>query len=562
MWMKKKSRTFVAVLMAMLFAFTALCPVIFADAANVKVTAAYDPSTGALTATVNTTLSGTVTYQWTGGSGTSASLSGPTATPTEAGEYVCTVTVTKPAASSSSSSSSKTATASTTSKTYKSNSIALYKVSCDSFVKLNSAHGLYRAGENVRANAMLEGNQQVTGWSTSIPGLELPKSGNTTFFTMPASSLDLVCSAPNLYPIKVSGGKADHFVASPGTRITVKASDIDGKVFSSWTTSGLTSSASSSSTKNATTASSEDPILSFAMPASEVELTANFITEEEAAAAEAAKKAEESGETGTSATSGSGVKEEVYSTDSFTDPTRLKYTVTRTNHYKVRMYHAKLGQGYDKAFKQACKKDTLITNYFTLIINDDKSIMESPGPVTVVLTLPEDVQKNKRNFRMICISRKGKAYSFEDEDEDDTTLTFSANRFGAYAIAYNDRDYEAEKAAAEEAAAKAAEAAKQASYEQGKAEGFESGHEAGYDEGFSAGQAAATPAEPEQTEEEPAVETPTMISSSHSASESQTAGTGSGSGSSIVEYSGADFQHISSGGVGSSSTVAPATFTL
>ena len=43
-----------------------------------------------------------------------------------------------------------------------------------------------------------------------------------------------------------------------------------------------------------------------------------------------------------------------------------------------------------------------------------------------------------RKWRMVCVSRNGSIYSFPDEDMSDSTITFSPDRFYAYAMAYND----------------------------------------------------------------------------------------------------------------------------
>ena len=524
---RKAGKAVFIVILAVMLVLTMLLPACLAQAAGVSVTASFDTASGVLTAKLNGTVSGTVSYSWKGGG--SNALAGQSVTPTEGGSYVCTATV---ATKTDTKDSNGKTTSTTSTATYTSNTVNVFKVSSDSFVKLNTINGLYQKGDHVRATATLTGTQRVTGWTASVPGLRLPKSGNTVYFTMPAASLTLTCTAPSIYSVKVSGGTSDKYSAQPGEKVTVKASEINGKVFDAWSASGLD------------VQNGMGKIFSFTMPESNVILTASF------------KKPEASGGTETTET--------VYSTDTFTDPTRLKYTVTRTNHYKVRMYHAKLGKNYDAAFKKACGSDTLVTNYFTLVINDNKDIMESPGPVTVVLTLPEDIQNTGRNFRMVCISRQGRAYSFADEDADDATLTFSANRFGAYAICYNDRDYAAEQAEAEAAAAQAEEQAKTDSYNNGYAQGLKDGQSAGYNEGYSQGQQDASAAQAMTSTDTSTSSAPSVVSTAHSASESQTTGSGSSSGSGSAgmtyePYSGAESQHITSG---SSSSQAPVTFTL
>ena len=257
----------------------------------------------------------------------------------------------------------------------------------------------------------------------------------------------------------------------------------------------------------------------------------------------------------------------------FTDPTRVKYSVTRTNNYKVRLYHAKLGPNYDAAFKKAVGSDTLVTDYFTLVINGNKNISQTPGPVTVVLTLPEDIQKTGRNFRMICVTKDGYSYSFADEDEDDTTVTFSCDRFTAYAIAFNDIDYAALEAAAEQKAQEEAAAQAQAQaqaqvqadtdaaynkgYSQGKADAeaeYASSQSSSPSSSDSASSSAITPNPPIGTDA-------VQGSEIHPASESQTSGSSSPSPEGAT---GSEPQHLSSGTAPSitTSTTLPQTVSL
>lgn len=232
---------------------------------------------------------------------------------------------------------------------------------------------------------------------------------------MPAANCTITCTVKASYIIHIYGGTADKYVAYVGDPVTVTASEVDGKKFTKWVCSGT-------SVLNAT-----EKITSFTMPSTNVTIRAEFeeLTEED-------KKAGEMKYT-------SATEKDTWGQDiPFSDPSFLKYTVTRHNNYKVRMYHKSQGPICDAAFKLARGSDSLILNYFNLVINDSLSIYETPGPVTVVLTIPADLQREGRNWRMICISRYGYAYSFPDQDEDDSTITFSPDRFYAFAMAFND----------------------------------------------------------------------------------------------------------------------------
>lgn len=281
--------------------------------------------------------------------------------------------------------------------------IKLFSVSGNN-IKLSNSTGLYESGKSVTVSAKLNSNEKVVNWKASVDGIKMPSSGTSVTFTMPSSNVTITAEIKGYYTIKVVGGKADKYTASPGDIVTVTSSEVDGKKFTSWSTTG----GSLSDAKNTTA--------SITMPSKNIQVTAQFseLTKEEIAAQQAAN----------------GVK--------FSDPTRLLYTTPWSNNYKISMEHHAQGPICDMAFKLAAAGDFLVLDYFNIIINDNPGIMETPTPVTICLTLPADLQWAGRKWRALCVSRGGLVYSFADEDEDDTTITFSPDRFYAFALAYND----------------------------------------------------------------------------------------------------------------------------
>ena len=293
----------------------------------------------------------------------------------------------------------------------------IYKVTAGSTgITLDSNTGYYRQGDTVTATVSTSSNQKVTDWKLSVSGVGLSISGNSATFTMPAANVTITCTVKSSYTIHIYGGTADKYVAYVGDTVTVTASEVDGKKFKQWVCSGTS------------VLSATEKISSFTMPSTNVTIRAEFEEETE----KEKKKNDEKKFT-------SAAENDTWGQDlPFSDPSFCKYTVTRHNNYKVRMYHYNQGPLCDAAFKLARGADNLILNYFNLVINDNLRIYETPGPVTVILTIPEDLQKEGRNWRMICISRYGYAYSFPDQDEDDATITFSPDRFYAFAMAFND----------------------------------------------------------------------------------------------------------------------------
>lgn len=119
-----------------------------------------------------------------------------------------------------------------------------------------------------------------------------------------------------------------------------------------------------------------------------------------------------------------------------------EYEVLRDNGYTINMYHSYQGPLCDAAFLQAQGNDMLVTDYFNVSVNNNLRIYEIASDVQLRVKIPEDLVERKRTWWMICISRNGTPYIFEDEDEDEKTITFTANRFYAYAMCYTDEPRE------------------------------------------------------------------------------------------------------------------------
>lgn len=115
-----------------------------------------------------------------------------------------------------------------------------------------------------------------------------------------------------------------------------------------------------------------------------------------------------------------------------------EYEVLENSGYEVNMYHSFQGPLCEQAFQLAQGNDWLVTDYFNVSINNNLNIYEIASHVRIRVTIPEELRKHDRTWYMICVSRYGTAYTFEDEDEDDETITFTANRFYAYAMCYTD----------------------------------------------------------------------------------------------------------------------------
>lgn len=99
----------------------------------------------------------------------------------------------------------------------------------------------------------------------------------------------------------------------------------------------------------------------------------------------------------------------------------------------------------DKAAVDACVAQNcpgysvgqyLDLSLFKTIGDEDPEQLKSSGkPITVVITVPEELRADGRVFRIIRI-HEGKATVLEDRDRDPETITIQTDKFSTYAIAY------------------------------------------------------------------------------------------------------------------------------
>lgn len=366
-----------------------------------KISISYSSSTGKLTAIYDgdIELSGAEIYTWYKDG--SIVSNGKTYSPSVAGTYYCTLR------------DNSGYDGTLTSKT-----IELYKVS-GSNLTLDNSYGIYEVESEVTVSANLNENQVVTNWKTSAAGVSIPATGQTVTFRMPAQNVTVTATIKNEYSIKVYGGTADTYTAYTGETVTITASDVNGKKFVSWSASG------------GKLGDSKSPTTTLTVGNGNVVVTANF-----------------SGETST-INNASPVSS---SSTGIADAKHAVYSVLDNQGHSIQFFHHEQGPLCDAAFKYAQGYDWLVTDYFNLLIDNSYSTYEIATPIKIQVTIPSDLVKSDRHWRMVCVSRNGQIYSFEDEDSSDSTITFSPNKFYAFAMCYNDIQPSYEETIPEESA--------------------------------------------------------------------------------------------------------------
>lgn len=378
----------VAVMLAFIFSLVPHTEAKALDPIYGSVGITYSASTGKFTAVYDypEILSSSAVYTWykdgsTAGNGTSY-------TPTAAGTYYCTLR-----------------DSSYFDGILTSSSITLYRAT-GSNITFDNTYGLYEAGDNVSVTATLNDGQKVTNWKTSATGVEIPQTGTTVSFRMPAQNVTVTATIKSMYTIKVYGGTADSYEGYTGDTVTLTASEISGKEFVSWSVTGGKLGDASSKTTTLTVASSN------------IVATANF--------------------KGTVSTESTSTTSNESSYNGKADAKHAVYQILDNGGYSIQINHHSQGPLCDAAFKYAQGYDWLVTDYFNITVNNSFSTYEIPNTVRIQLTIPDDLILAGRKWRMVCVSRNGAIYSFADEDVNDSTITFTTNRFYAYAMCYND----------------------------------------------------------------------------------------------------------------------------
>ena len=311
----------------------------------------------------------------------------------------------------------------------KSNSIELHSVSSSQSITLDTTNNLYEKGNLVTAKAVYTTtNMAFSKWTADGVTLSSDAAAkNPLAFTMPDKDVVLSYKTDQLFQVKVSGGVASSYKAKAGDKITLTASKVGGRVFEKWVPSGSASLNDPTSEKT-----------SFTMPSANVTVSAVF--KDEATLLKEKQAAAGVSKTGTSKKNTSGKKAISAVTETNGDP--IVYTVLSDGGIKdanIQVIHHSQGPLCETAFKLALGKWSMYTDYYNITVKESQPpIYETDSMVKLKLSIPSDLRKADRRFKMICVSKFGIPHTFEDLDEDPDTITIETNRFYAYALCFTD----------------------------------------------------------------------------------------------------------------------------
>lgn len=107
---------------------------------------------------------------------------------------------------------------------------------------------------------------------------------------------------------------------------------------------------------------------------------------------------------------------------------------------KVNMTNSVQGMKCHEAFQSVLNGYSIARTY-NIFPNDSnlkKPVYETEEKVMLSMVIPSGLQKEGRQFKMICVGENGAVYELFDIDTDSSTITFETNHFYAYALCYVD----------------------------------------------------------------------------------------------------------------------------
>lgn len=118
---------------------------------------------------------------------------------------------------------------------------------------------------------------------------------------------------------------------------------------------------------------------------------------------------------------------------------KVEYTTKNDQLFDVNIQNAMQGKQCFEVFENAAGNYTIARTYNIYPLGS-KEKYATEEKVTISLVVPETLRKQNREFKMICVSQDGIPFIFDDKDKDPDTITFSTDKFYAYALIYKDAE--------------------------------------------------------------------------------------------------------------------------
>lgn len=118
---------------------------------------------------------------------------------------------------------------------------------------------------------------------------------------------------------------------------------------------------------------------------------------------------------------------------------KIEFTTPNNQPSNISIQNAMQGEKCFEVFQNVAGDYTIARTYNIYPLGSETDYATN-SKVTISLTVPKILQKENREFKMICVSQNGIPYIFEDQDKDPKTVTFSTDKFYAFALVYKDKN--------------------------------------------------------------------------------------------------------------------------
>ena len=112
----------------------------------------------------------------------------------------------------------------------------------------------------------------------------------------------------------------------------------------------------------------------------------------------------------------------------------VQYTPSKGNDYQITIENAMQGPMCFQSF-EAVLGDYKIGRTYNIYSRSD-NIYSMDKEVEFTIKIPSAVYKKNREYKMICVTKGGQPFVYNDLDSDPETITIKTNRFYAYALIY------------------------------------------------------------------------------------------------------------------------------
>lgn len=115
---------------------------------------------------------------------------------------------------------------------------------------------------------------------------------------------------------------------------------------------------------------------------------------------------------------------------------KAEYTADAKNAYTVVIQNAMQGKKCFDSFETVLDGYTIGRTYN--ILPSGKAVYKMDSRARITLTIPKELQKENRVFRMVCVTAEGVPVILDDLDSDSATITFETDTYYAFALIYKD----------------------------------------------------------------------------------------------------------------------------